>query len=51
MAEQGKRDFCTECRKETEYTLQKKNIIKNIRGKQYTFTKLRARKPTALVVG
>ena len=34
----GKRDFCTECRKETEYFLRKKDIVKNIRGKKYTFT-------------
>ena len=38
MAEQGKKDFCTECRKETEYLLRKKNIVRNIRGKEYTFT-------------
>lgn len=31
-------DFCIECRKETEYLLQKKNIVKNIKGKEYTFT-------------
>ena len=37
MAEQGKRDFCTTCRKETEYLLQKKNIVKTIRDKEYTF--------------
>ena len=32
-----RRDFCIECRKETEYLLQKKNIVKNIRDKEYTF--------------
>ena len=37
MAEQGRRDFCIECRKETEYILQKKNIVKTIRDKEYTF--------------
>lgn len=30
-------DFCIECRKETEYILQKKDITKNIRDKEYTF--------------
>lgn len=37
MAENGKRDFCTECRRETEYFLRKKDIVKNVRGKEYTF--------------
>lgn len=37
MTERGKRDFCIECRKETEYILQKRNIVKNIRDKEYTF--------------
>lgn len=37
MAETGRRDFCIECRRETEYFLQKKNIVKNIRDKDYTF--------------
>ena len=37
MAEQGRRDFCTTCRKETKYLLQKKNIVKTIRDKEYTF--------------
>lgn len=37
MAEKGRRDFCIECRKETEYFLQKKSIVKNIRDKDYTF--------------
>ena len=32
-----RRDFCIECRKETEYFLQKKDIVKNIREKDYTF--------------
>ncbi len=30
MTEKGRRDFCIECRKETEYLLQKKDIVKNI---------------------
>lgn len=33
----GRRDFCIECRKETGYLLQKKDIVKNIRDKNYTF--------------
>jgi uncharacterized phage-associated protein len=32
------RDFCTTCRKETNYTLKKKRIYKNIKDKVYTFT-------------
>jgi uncharacterized phage-associated protein len=38
MTEKGRRDFCIECRKETEYFLRKKNIVKNIRDKEYIFT-------------
>ena len=37
MAEKGRRDFCINCRKETEYLLKKKDIVKNIREKEYTF--------------
>lgn len=37
MAEKVRRDFCIECRKETEYILQKKDIVKNIKDKDYTF--------------
>ena len=37
MTEKGRRDFCIECRKETEYLLQKRDIIKTIREKDYTF--------------
>ena len=37
MKEKGRRDFCIECRKETEYLLQKKNIVKIIKDKDYTF--------------
>jgi len=40
MIEKGKkerRDFCIECRKETEFLLQKKDIVKSIRDKRYTF--------------
>ncbi len=38
MIEKGRRDFCIECRKETEYLLQKKDIVKTIRDKAYTFS-------------
>jgi uncharacterized phage-associated protein len=38
MVKKEKFDFCTVCRKNTEYTLQKKNIIKIIKGKEYTFS-------------
>lgn len=37
MIEKGRRDFCIACRRETEYLLQKKDIVKNIRDKDYTF--------------
>lgn len=37
MAERARTDFCTECRKETEYKLQKKNIVKFIRDREYRF--------------
>lgn len=37
MTEKGRKDFCIECRKETEYLLQKKDIVKTIRDKDYTF--------------
>lgn len=33
----GRRDFCIECRKEAEYFLQKRNLIKTIRDKDYSF--------------
>lgn len=38
MTEKGRRDFCITCRKETEYFLQKKDIEKTIKEKDYTFT-------------
>ena len=38
MADKGRRDFCIECRKETEYSLQKRDIVKSIRDKEYVFT-------------
>lgn len=37
MAEKGRKDFCIECRRETEYLLQTKDIVKTIRDKEYTF--------------
>lgn len=30
-------DFCTECRKDTTYTLKKRTIQKTIKGKEYVF--------------
>ena len=38
MAENERKNYCIECRKKTEYFLRKKNIVKNIRSKEYTFT-------------
>ena len=38
MAEKGRRDFCIECRKETEYLLQRREIVKTIRDKEYTLS-------------
>jgi len=37
MLYKGRRDFCTECRKETEYILQKRDVVKRIRDKDYLF--------------
>lgn len=37
MKEERRKDFCIECRKETEYRLQIKDIVKTIREKDYTF--------------
>lgn len=31
-------DFCTHCRKETEYTLQKRNIVRTVNGVEHTFS-------------
>jgi len=31
------KDFCIECRREAEFTLQKKEIVKRIRDKEYKF--------------
>ena len=38
MAEKLRKDFCTKCRNEVGYFLQKKEIVKSIRGKNYTFS-------------
>lgn len=38
MEEKKRIDFCTVCRKETEYTLQKRNITKTIKDAEYTFS-------------
>jgi uncharacterized phage-associated protein len=38
MIEKGRTDFCTVCRKETAYTLQKRDISKTIKGKEYIFS-------------
>lgn len=37
MAGIGRKDFCIECRKDTEYILQKKSVIKTIKEKEYSF--------------
>ncbi len=36
MAEKGRKDFCIECRKETEYLLKRRDIVKTIKDKEYT---------------
>lgn len=37
MTEKMRRDFCIECRKETEYLLQKRDMVKTIKDKSYKF--------------
>lgn len=37
MTEKVRRDFCIECRKETEYLLQKRDMVKTIKDKSYKF--------------
>lgn len=37
MENKGRVDFCTVCRKETNFTLQMRNINKRIKDKEYTF--------------
>lgn len=31
-------DFCTNCRKETGYTLQKRNIVRTVNNVEHTFS-------------
>ncbi len=38
MGEKRPTDFCTLCRKETQYTLQKRDILKTIKDKDYSFS-------------
>lgn len=38
MKQKRMTDFCIHCRKNTEYTLQKRNIKRTVRGGEYTFT-------------
>lgn len=38
MGEREKKDFCIECRRNTEYVLQKKNVVKTIKDVDYTFS-------------
>ena len=38
MAEKKRMDFCTTCRKDTTYTLEKININKIIKDKEYNFS-------------
>jgi rRNA maturation protein Nop10 len=38
MAEKEKIDFCTTCRKEAGYTLQKRDIKKMVKDIEYTFS-------------
>lgn len=37
MTERRRTEFCIECRKDTGYFLQRKRIVKTIRGKEYEF--------------
>lgn len=38
MSERVRKDFCIHCRKETEYVLKKRKIVKKIRDKEYEFS-------------
>ena len=38
MNKKERTDFCTHCRKETEYTLQKRNIVRTVNGIEYAFS-------------
>ncbi len=35
--EEERKDFCTNCRKETKYVIQRKEVTETIRNKEYTF--------------
>lgn len=37
MSEKRLIDFCTTCRKDTAYRLEKQSFIKSIKGQEYTF--------------
>lgn len=37
MIEKGRKEFCIECRKETDYILKIKDYVKTVRDKEYTF--------------
>lgn len=37
MAKKGRMDFCVECRKDTEYSFQKRRIMQTIRDHEYEF--------------
>lgn len=37
LTDKRKLDFCTTCRKETEYTLKKKHEVRTVANKKYTF--------------
>ena len=47
MAEKERRDFCIQCRKDTQYVLQKREIVKVIRDKEYPFEITMAVEPFA----
>lgn len=38
MSEKVRKDFCIECRKDTEYILQKRDIVKTIKDKDYSLS-------------
>lgn len=38
MDAEGRKEFCIECRRETEYTLKKKTLTKIIKGREYQFS-------------
>lgn len=38
MSEKDRTDFCVGCRRDTQYVLQKKNIVKTMKAKEYMFS-------------